>query len=208
MRLRSGGEILADDIQEAAFVARVVDGRYRAAGRMLGYTRREAASIWIVPGWSSLATTFDDVIIFDPQSAGSQDFILTHEFVHWHSWGTVIQRNLSHPIQEGLCDWIAAQLVTNVLEIRHEQLRHRLSLARADGRLPRLMERLDMPIDSWLALPAEDSFDMLALAFVLVDRIGVHALRAAAERGPVSADMVLRMAGVAANGDGLPQAAP
>ncbi len=202
------GRVLCDDIsqvEDALAAALAIDGYFVLAGEALGYTRDEPVEIWLVPNWRSQGTTFDDYVVFNPSDTNVPfaDLILTHEFVHWHAKGTPLQRNLPHLALEGLCEWIAADLNSQWTADRHKMYSERLSAAREGGYLPHVVSQLSLSLEDWLETSGDERYDTYALGFALVDSIGVDVLREAAERGPLSPEAVLEMAGVSADGTGL-----
>ncbi len=194
-----------DQFTAATISASVIDDYYDRTGSALGYSRAEAPEVWIVLGRSEQGATFDDHIIFDP-SEGALEFaplILAHEFVHWHSEGSAMQRNLPHVVMEGVSEWIAVDLTAEWSQARRVQFDRLLDAVRQRGDLPLLTSRLSLSRDAWSNLSGPELHETYALGFALVDRIGVDALREAAEQGPVSPKALLNMAGLRLDGGGL-----
>jgi hypothetical protein len=202
------GRVLSQDFSQlpaAVNAALVIDRYYALAAQRLGHTRDEDVEIWLVPAWPVLASTFENCIVFDPspEAMPHADWILTHEFVHWHASGTVVQRNLPPTIVEGLCDRIAADLTQSLREHLRDTQSRLLAEARERGELSHVISHLDLDSRDLAWLSHSETHDMHALAIALVDRIGVDALLEAAEQGPVSSETILDMADVSADGEGL-----
>ncbi len=207
---RSGnGRVLCsnlDQIADAAKAALAIDRYFTPAGEKLGYLRSEPVEVWLDAEWPRRATTLERCIVFNPSDGGNEfaDLILAHEFVHWHAEDTRVQRNLPHTILEGICEWIAANLVSQWLVDRRKLFRGLLDAARERGDLPHLISRLSLNKHEWRSHPSDDRlYEQYALGFMLVDRIGVDVLREAAEMGPVTPNAILEMAGISADGTGL-----
>jgi hypothetical protein len=110
-------------------------------------------------------------------------------------------------VYEGLAEWIAVELVPRWEDDRRSLYGSLLEAARERGDLNDLISRAGLDKYGWMSLPGDDRlyelYELYALGFTLVDRIGVQALRDAAERGPVTLGAVLEMAGVGPDGTGL-----
>ncbi len=202
------GRVLCDDIsqvEDALAAALAIDGYFVLAGEALGYTRDEPVEIWLVPDWGGQGTTFENCVVFNPSDGNMRfaDLVLTHEFVHWHASGTLLQQNLPHVALEGMCEWIAADLTSKWKADRHKMYSERLSTAREGGYLSHVVSQLGLSLEDWLDLSGDELYDTYALGFALVDSIGVDVLREAAKRGPLSPEAVLEMAGVSPDGTGL-----
>jgi len=206
---RSGrGRVLfgsPEELDAAARVARVIDAAFAPAGEAIGTVRDDPVEVWLDPTWFRLATTFERCVVFrsDPTGLEFADLLLTHEFVHWHSAGTPLQRHLPHAVLEGLCEHVAAELVTRWTEDRRAVHAGLVESARERGDLPRLLGLLDAPLLDFVALPQPDRQALTAIGFRLVDRIGRDTLCAAAEQGAVAAARALELAGVSPDGAGL-----
>ncbi len=195
-----------DQLTDAVEVAAAIDRYFDLAAEKLGYRRDEPVEVWLDPEWSRHATTFERCIVLNPSGRRIEvvDWILAHELVHWHADGTPLQRHLPHVIYEGLAERVAVDLVPRWEDDRRSLYERLIGLARERGELSALIVRAGMDKYEWVSLPSDDGlYELYALGFTLVDRIGVDALRDAAERGPVTLGAVLEMAGVAADGTGL-----
>ena len=204
----ASGRVLYPDPEhrpDAVVVSRVLDSLFDPAAERLGERRDEPAEVWLDPGWPVHATTFERCIVFNPGEGRLKyaDLILAHELVHWHVHDTALERNLPHTLVEGLCEWISAALVPELEADRRALFAGLLADARRRGALPQVVARLGIEKRAFTALPAETKHELYALGFTLVDRIGIEALREAAERGPLVPAEALELAGSDAAGGGL-----
>lgn len=206
---RSGnGRVLCssfDQIADATKAADAIDRYFDLAAKRLGHTNPRPVEIWLDPTWAGQAITLEHRIVFNPSNGAinGADLILAHEFVHWHFQASTHAGRLPHPIVEGICDCIAVELVDRFKDVRRAQIVDHLDAVHERGDLPRLISQLGVGIRQFEALTDDDQVSLAAIGFTLVERIGVEALRDAAERGPVTPEAILEMAGVGADGTGL-----
>ncbi len=196
-----------DQIGVAAELMLALNKYFDLVAERVGYRREEPfLEVWLDPEWAAAATTFDTCIVMNPceLEPGYAPGVLVHELVHWHTRRTALQRNLPQVAYEGLAHRIVAELVPGWDPAFRAEFRLRLDQARARGDLADLVSWADPGAAAWTTPPFDDRMnDLYALGFTLVDHIGVDALIAAAERGPVTLEELLEMSGVGADGTGL-----
>jgi hypothetical protein len=129
---------------------------------------------------------------------------MAHELVHWHSSDSPIRKNLPYAAYEGLAYRIQAELVPAWDAPLRAEFGRLLAAAREQGGLAEVISCGDLDALAWFdPPPGASEHGVCALGFTLVDLIGVDALISAAERGPLTLDDVLTMAGVGPDGSGL-----
>jgi len=216
-----------DQINVAFALSRSLDRYFEAVAERLGYRRETPLEVWLDPEWASAATAFDTCIVVNPRmlqieehsgaatdemcvavdprllQPGQADGIMAHELTHWHAMFTPL-RNLPQVAYEGLACKVVAEVVPGWDAAQRAALDPLIDAARARGDLPDLLARADMDVNSWTTPPFDERLeDLYALGFRLVDRIGIDPLIDAAEKGPVTLEEILAMAGVGPDGSGL-----
>lgn len=195
-----------DRFDDALSLSLAIDAYFERAAEELGHRRDEPVEVWLDPEWPGGPTTFEHCIAFNPSDPrlAFADLYLARELVHWHAHGTHLERNLPPVVRAGIAERIAVELVPECEEERRFLYGQLLDQARRRGALPRLISAASLDDREWRSLPDDRRrYELHALGFALVDRIGVDALRDASARGPVTPDAVLRMAGVDSDGAGL-----
>ncbi len=184
------------ELMGAQVVAEAIDRYYDKAAAALGCRRNEPVDVWLIPGWRSLGSTNQDRIIFDssPRSLSYADLTLVHEFVHWHSEGSVLEENLPHSMIEGICEYIAISLVERGRAFRLNLYSELLEEAWARGDALALSARLSIDKAEWLSLDRTTRYELYALSYTIVARIGLDRVCEEARIGPLSVDDMLRLA--------------
>ena len=190
----------------ATLAAAVIDKYYVQAGVSVGRMHPGPVEVWLVQDPLERATTYEHCIVFSGVGGRIEfiDWVLAHEFVHWHAQETALRRNLPLAIEEGMCVLVASKIVPRFRKSSYFLYNNLIEAARKSGRALDLISLLNLTAKEWRARPLDDEFrTMYALGFALTATIGIDELCAAAERGPVTPEEILAMAGVSPDGTGL-----
>jgi len=130
-------------------------------------------------GFGSHGTCFSSHIEITPRGMRVHEYVLAHEACHWYIAGSRFD-GLPLWVEEGLCDWIAYD-VLGLLEGRRMELEDDVTSAIH-------LEHLHYDAVGWDRLTGRETDALYALGFRVVDRLGLERLAELNENGATSMD--------------------
>lgn len=199
-----------EESADAIRCAAEIDRSFLQTAERLGIRSEAPLEVWLDYSLESPGVLEGGHITFNPSGEWIEmvELVMAHELLHWHAMGTAIALNLPHFVQEGVCELLSSELVPEQGRVRTESLLAHLRRHAEQGTLGQLVARFCMDPAQAEAERPDETLEISALGFRLVEQIGYEALREAALAGPVTPERVLEMAGVDAQGGGLRIPAP